>query len=175
MSDWTRRAYNATTDEDAIVFLWLKSYAHAKTNRQKGANKDASPAERKYWRKHAPIVETLLKGAETVVLCDPERSVVTAAGPPVIWAYACFTGDVVHYVGVKRIYAKAGFGPEMVADLLGDRLTRPCEYSHELVEMIPVRDKDGVFAPPCGVTTPSMWSHDDWWLARELVGGARAA
>lgn len=175
MSDWTKRAYNAATDEDAIVFLWLKSYAHTRELVELGANRDGSDAERRYWREHAPIVETLLKGAETLVLCDPERSVVTPAGPPVIWAYACCTGDVVHYVGVKRMYA-AEFGAEMVADLLGERLERPCTYTHDLVEMRPVRDRrTGEERVPCGVRVPPLWRKDAWWLARQMVGGARAA
>lgn len=176
MTEWIKRPYNAATDEDAIIFLWLKSFAHSRPNVARGAHRDGTDAERRYWREHAPIVETLLKGAETVVLCDPERTVVTPAGPPVIWAYACFTGDVVHYVGVKRLYATAGFGPDMVAELLGGRLERPCGYTHDLVEMRAVRDRrTGEERVPCGVRIPSTWHEDGWWLARELVGGARAA
>lgn len=175
MTDWTRRPYDSATDEDAVVFLWLKSFAHSRPNVARGAHRDGTDAERRYWREHAPIIETLLKGAETVVLCDPERAVTTAAGPPVIWAYACFTGDVIHYVGVKRMYA-AEFGADMVADLLGSRLERPCAYTHDLVEMRAVHDRrTNTERVPCGVRVPASWYEDRWWLARELVGGARAA
>lgn len=176
VSDWTRRAYDPRTDEDAIVYLWLKSFAHARENVQRGAHRDASIAEHTYWHEHVLVVERLLDVAETVVLCDPERCTVTAAGPAVLMAFACFTDDVVHYVSVKRRYAREGFGPEMVADLLGERLERPCLYTHELTEMRPGVDLKGQMRAQCGVAVPPSWrAADPYWLAREFAGGARVA
>lgn len=178
MSDWVKRPYDRATDEDGVVFLWLKSYAHTRENVARGANRDGSESERRYWREHAPIVECLLHSgvASTEVLCDPARVRASSEGPPVIMAFACTTGDVVHYVSVKRAYAREGFGPEMVSDLLGDRLERACSYSHELVEMRAVRDRrSGVERVPCGLHVPTTWHPDAWWLSRHFVGGARAA
>lgn len=179
MSDlWVRRPYDSATDEDGVLYLWLKSYAHTRDLVEQGAHKDGSDAERRYWREHAPIVECILRSgiAATTVLCDPSRVHASADGPPVIMAFACTSGDVVHYVSVKRQYAREGFGPDMLAELLGDLLTKPCTYSHDLVEMRPVRDRrSGEMRVPCGVQIPSSWRKDAWWLSRLLIGGARAA
>lgn len=175
---WVQRPYDARTDEDAVLYLWLKSYAHSRPNVARGANRDGTDAERRYWREHAPIVECLLRSgiSETVVLCDPARVHASEAGPPVIMAFACTTGDVVHYVSVKRQYARDGFGPDMVADLLGGRESRACTFTHDLVEMRPVRNKQtGEVKAPCGVVVPLSWTEDSWWLSRQFVGGARAA
>lgn len=181
MSDlWTKRLYDPATDEDAVMYLWLKSYSHASLNVARGAHRDHTPAERKYWREHAPIVECLLQSgvAQTYVLCDParvhatevQRDGATHITPPVILAFACVSGDVVHYASVKRHYAREGFGPEMLRDLLGDRLDRVCSYTHELPEMRPAK-KGG--AAPSGLVMPAAWVFDPWWLSREFVGGAR--
>lgn len=175
MSDWVKRAYDPRTDEDGVVYLWLKSYAHTESNKLRGAHKDHSTHERAYWAEHAPVVEALLRRSTTHVLCDPERVYASEAGPPVFWAFACTEGDTVHYVSVKRRYAREGFGPEMVGDLLGDMLTRPCVTSHELVEMgseIPIRHR-GRVQPSSGVFIPKQWRHDPWWCYRREVGGAR--
>lgn len=176
MTDWRKRDYDPRTDEDAVVYLWLKSYAHASHNVAAGAHrdsgkKDENHPERRYWRAHAPVVESLLRQCTTHVLCDPERFD-GSNGPPGILAFACMDGDVIHYVSVKRDYARAGFGPEMLADLLGGRLSRACTYTHELVEMrAPSRNA----LPSSGVSVPSSWRADPWWLARALLGGARKA
>ena len=67
-----------------------------------------------------------------------------------------------HYVCVKRDIVRAGFGADIVRDLLGDRLERPCSFTHELVEMV-----DG----KCGVRVPRSWRWE-WslWLPRRLAG-----
>ncbi len=171
MTDWIKRPYDPKTDEDGIVYLWLKSYAHARHNVERGANRDSSDAERRYWREHAPVVELLLKCAQTDVLCDPERVHASDAGPPVILAFACYSDDAVHYVSVKRQYARAGFGAEMVRELLGDRLTKSMGFTHELVEMTPKR-RDA--APAVGVAVPDRWYDDRHWVTRQFIG-VRAA
>lgn len=170
MSDWLKRPYERE-DEDGLVYLWLKSYAHAKRNVDAGANKDGSAAERKYWREHAPIVEFLLRNAQTELLVDPERAHASSAGPAVIMAFACTTDDVVHYACVKRKYAREGFGPDMLRDLLGGRLNASCVHTHELPEMMPRFGER--LGPSSGVLLPVAWTYDPWWLTRQLVGGAR--
>lgn len=167
---WVKRRAEAD-DESALVYLWLKGYAHARRNVARGANRDGSDAERLYWREHAPIVEFLLRKAEVTVLCDPARAEASSAGPAVIFAFACTSGDVVHWIGVKRLYAREGYGPDMVRELLGERLQRPCTFTHELAEMRPNPTRPA----PCGVALPASWTEDPWWLSRQLLGGARAA
>ena len=157
MSDWVKRAYNPETDENAVVYLWLKSYARAHVNAAKGAHVTRSPAELAYWRRHAPIVECLLRVGKTDVLCDPER----VNGVPVIYAFACSSPDAVHYAVVKRDYEAAGLAGDMFADLFGSSLKNPMGYTHDLVGM-----KGHV---------PSSWYDDRWWLSRQFVGGERAA
>jgi len=177
VSDWVKRAYDPRTDEDGVVYLWLKSYAHTERNIARGAHKDHSIAENAYWREHAPIVESILRRATTTVLCDPDRVHASEAGPPVFWAFACTEGSVVHYVSVKRRYAREGFGPEMLEDLLGPMLKQACTTSHELVEMgseIPARHRDRM-KPAVGVMVPGQWRHDPWFCYRREVGGARKA
>lgn len=124
MSDpWVIRAYDPVTDENGVVYLWLKSFAHSSFGRVRGAHVDGSDGERAYWAAHKEIVLRLLSHAETKVLCDPED-------PLVIWAFACAKGDVVHYAVVKRKFRE--FSGEMFRALLGDRFDRPCMYTHEL-------------------------------------------
>lgn len=168
---WVKRRYEPE-DEDGIVYLWLKSYAHARVNTATGAHIDASPAERTYWAEHAFVVERLLRTSKVELLCDPQRPYASAAGPAIIYAFACTDGpDVVHYLCVKRNYAREGFGPDMVADLLGDRLKRPCVYTHELPEMRATKDRSA----SCGVALPMNWRHDPWWCARMWSESERAA
>lgn len=168
---WVKRRATSE-DEDGLVYLWLKSYAHSPENIIRGAHKDHSPAEIAYWAEHAPIVEALIRSATTEVLCDPQRVHATSAGPAQIYAFACTTGDVVHWVGVKRKYARdpelKDLCVDMVRDLLGERLERACTYSHELVEM-GWPNKPG----KCGTAIPRGWRLDRWWVARQMLGGAR--
>ncbi len=162
--EWTKRSYaprtdEAAGDEDGVVYLWLKAYAHSRFGRVRGASKDSSAAERKYWREQAPVVEYLLRNAETLVACDPSR-------PDVIWAFACMTGDVVHFFAVKRSVVETvgeEFAGELLRDLLGDRLTRDCGMTHEM----PWR--------ACGLPMPArsdgkpLWYLDTTWFGRQLL------
>lgn len=177
--EWLKRPYIAAEDEGAIVPLWCKSYMRSCEGVDRGAHKPLlrgdegaqSPAVRAavrtMWAEQAPLVEALLAApwATTEVVCDPERPVTTAEGPAVIWGFACTSGDVVHYVCVKRNIAKE-LGADIVRDLLGDRLERPCSFTHELVEM-----RTGA----CGVRLPRSWGWDSLWLPRRLAGLRRVA
>ncbi len=171
-TDWLKRA-SLPEDEDALVFLWCTSYMRSLEGEERGAylrhgsesNQKAVPevreARRELWAEQAPLVEVLLAKCTVEVVCDPERPVAGPDGPAVLWGFACTSGDVVHYVCVKRNVVKAGFGADIVRDLLGSRLQRPCWFTHDLVEM-----RTGA----CGVRLPGLWGWDSLWLARWLVG-----
>ncbi len=118
---WTIRKYDQTTDENGAIYLYLKSFAHSSYGRARGAHVDGSDAERTYWEDHRGVMLHILKTADTTVICDPEE-------PSVIWAVASTRGDTVFYALVKRKFKE--FAPEMFAALLGDRLERPCTYTH---------------------------------------------
>ncbi len=177
MSEWIKRPYVPADDENALVSLWCSSYmrscegidrgAYNPRAREGGADTSAvREAVRKMWAEQAPLVEVLLANADVEVVCDPERPRASAAGPAIIWGFACTSGDVVHYVCVKRPMNTA-IGRELVEDLLGDRLKRPCTFTHELVEMRP--DALGT-SRSCGVALPRSWGWDSLWLPRRLVG-----
>ncbi len=120
---WIVRPYNPARDEDGVVYLWIKSFAHSGFGRAQGAHIDGSDAERAYWAQHRPVVMKLLEHADTQVLCDPEDD-------GVIWAFACAKGPVVHYAVVKRKFRD--FAGDMFKALLGDRYDTPCMYTHDL-------------------------------------------
>lgn len=162
-ADWIKRPYDAAEDERALVYLWLKSYAHSSYGVARGAHVDASPEEVAYWREQAPVVEALLRSADVEVICDPDRAVPSEAGPAVIWGFACTSGDVVHMVVVKRSVARAGLAQDIVRDLLGSRLERACGMTHELVELRKI------------LGVPRQWYVDSTWLGRALIGARRAA
>lgn len=174
--EWTKRKYVPSEDEDALVYLWTKSYERSEEGKARGAfvpgpdsprdNPAIRAASRAMWAEQAPLVEVLLRSVDVEVICDPARPLRTAEGPAVIWAFAATTGDVVHYVCVKRDIAKV-IGADIVRDLLGSRLERPCTFTHQLVEMLP---PDRYSGPPCGVRVPRNWGWDSLWLPRRLVG-----
>lgn len=144
---WSKRAYDPRTDENALVYLWLKSFAHSSYGVAAGAHRDASTAELAYWARHRLVVMPLLESCTVEILCDPED-------PNVIWAFAATKGNVVHYVCVKRTFHKEGVSADMVRDLLGDRLTRPCLCSHELPEL-----------RQAGLDWPTAWTLDPYAVA----------
>lgn len=162
VTDWIKRRA-VREDESAIVYLWLKSYAHSAYGKSRGAQFDAALTERAYWREHAPVVEWLLDNADVEVLCDPEHAEHREGDPAVIWAFACTSGDTVHYVCVKRSAVQAGFAAEMVRDLLGDRLDRAVGCTHEIPDL-----RRGVYGQP------PRWYPDTLFFARSFIP-ARAA
>ena len=139
---WIIRSYNPDIDENGIVFLWLKSFAHSGFGRAQGAHVDGSDAERAYWATHKEIVLRLLAHAETRVLCDAEE-------PAVIWAFACVkpgTPDVYHYAVVKRRFRDES--EAMFRALLGGMLDKPALYTH---------DPAGT-----GLQVPRSWVHNPY-------------
>lgn len=166
MSDeWTKRAYIPEQDLDALVYLWCKSYAHSPYGIARGAHLTHTPQELAYWDEQEPVVKRLLATADVAVVCDPERVHRSSAGPAVIWAFAATSGDVVHYVCVKRKIAPI-LGADIVRDLLGSRLERACGFTHDLVEM-----RNGA----CGVRLPRNWFSDSTQPTRMIVGRRMAA
>ncbi len=181
--EWKKRAFIADEDQDVVVSQWCSSYLrgregvargaflpHAKVSETQslGSVREASLA---LWADQEPLVRGLIAspGVRIEVVCDPERARRSEAGPAVVWAFAATSGDVVHYVSVKRKVAPL-LGADMVRDLLGSRLDRPCWFTHELVEM-----RTG----SCGQRLPQSWSWDSLFIARlfarEGVGARRAA
>jgi hypothetical protein len=181
MSEWVKRPYIASEDLDALVYLWCTSYLRSREGIARGAyvpHGSAAETNRRaevreavmdMWADQEPLVRALLDGSDVMVACDPARPRRTEEGPAVIWAFAATSGDVVHYVCVKRKLA-ALIGADMVRDLLGSRLDRPCTFTHDLVEM-----RTG----SCGVRLPESWGWDSLFLARmfarQAVGARRAA
>lgn len=171
VSDWVKRR-SVPEDEDALVYLWLKSFAHARHNTARGAHFERSDDELDFWDSHAPIVEWLLrsKGTETWVLCQPGRDVHAEGKPAVIYGFSCVgPGDVVHAHVIKRKYAE--FASDMSRSLLGDRLERAQVMSHELPEMRERRDPtNGTrLVPRCGVSVPPRWVYDPYWLTKQFL------
>lgn len=151
-SGWTVRLAQPA-DEDGLVYLWLKSFAHSRYGKSLGAEVDASPGEMAYWREHRTIVMRLLREAETRLIVDPED-------PGVFWGFACCSGDVVHYVLAKRRFHREGMSASMFRELLGERLGKAASFTHELVEF---KRAEVVKA---GLSVPSKWVYDPYWLAR---------
>lgn len=167
MSDWIRRPYNREWDEDAIAYLWLKSYCHSRAGLRAGAHVDASPEELVFLDAHRPIVEWLLGNAKTEVLCDPDRSEPSEAGPPIVWAFACTSGnDVIHYALAKRSAVKARLSGDMLRDLLGDKLDKACVYTFDQVEMSERK------CQLHGIQRPTLWRPDPTWLVVNILKAA---
>lgn len=136
--------------------MWLKSYAHSSDMRELGleqASVDGHPDEIRHWKIHQPIVTALIRGASIRVACDPERSTYEPGSPAVIWAWACLSGDVVHYVGIKRSASKAGLAADLVRDLLGERLDGAQRTTFDLVDMARLK------------LVPPQWRRDRGWLS----------
>jgi hypothetical protein len=167
--DWAKRAY-APSDEDACVYLWLKSYAHSSYGKARGAHRQFTDAERAYWAEQAPIVESLIRHATVEIICDPDE-------PNVIWAFVAFSpakekrDDVVHMIVVKRSVVKAGFAAEIVGDLLGSLASKPCAMTHEIPDFRPRKNAaTGKLEPgPCGLWLPRGWYNDHTWLVRQAM------
>lgn len=155
------RPYEPSSDEDGVVYLWLKSFAHSRYGRALGAHVPRSEAELRYWAEHRQVVMRLLTEAQTLVVCDPEAE-------SVIWGFATTQPEVVHYVSCKRSFHREGLSVEMIRQLLGPLLGKPCVMTHELVELCreELRGK---------LSIPSTWRHDPYWLARAWGGPSQAS
>lgn len=154
-ADWVVRPYEAA-DENCVVSMWLKSYAHAREVIETGlrhAAEDGHAEEIRFWKIHQPIVMGLLERASLVVACDPSRSTYEGGRPAVIWAWACVSGETVHWVAVKRSAIQAGLGPDLVRAVLGDRLDKPQSTTFELTDLRRLQ------------MVPKTWLRDRGWLS----------
>ncbi len=136
--------------------MWLKGYSKSREVHETGLEKASEPGHRdqiRFWKIHQPIVMGVLAEADVVVACDPQRSNYEPGQPAVIWAWACMTGDVVHWVAVKRTAVEAGLGEDLVRALLGDRLEREQRTTFEMVDMARLR------------LIPKNWKRDRGWLS----------
>lgn len=153
-AEWTVRDF-LPDDENCVVSTWLKSYAHAREVRGgdfPSANIDGHPDEIRFWRVHQPIVEALTRFGQVRVVCDPNRATYDN-GPAVVWAWSCTSEDTVHWVCVKRSVVRAGFGEDIVRDLLGERLERPQQTTFELVDLAKLK------------MVPEDWFRATHWLS----------
>lgn len=153
---WIVRDY-VPEDEACVVSTWLKGYAHAKEiagiPSMREAREDAHANEVYFWQVHQPIVTSLVSPSTVRVVCDPRRSTYEPGAPAVIWAWACMSGDTIHWVMVKRSAVKAGLGEDLVRAMLGDRLEREQRTTFELVDMSRLK------------MIPAFWRRDRGWLS----------
>jgi len=145
MTAWLRRPYDQSTDEDGVVFLFLKSYAKARAR--------VEPAEpRDIWERHHSVVMFLLARARVEVLCDP-------VSPEVIWAFAATGPGVVHYAVIKRPWRDMRV--QMLADLLREHIGVTSRVTHACPDLAAL---DG------GMTKD--WVGDPYLLTRMAFGEA---
>lgn len=145
-----------SADESFVVYSWLKSYAHSRYGKARGADVDASPEELRYWAEHQPIVLGLIASSDVVIACDREA-------PHVVWGWACTQGDTVHYVLCKRSVHQAKLSADIYRALLGERLKRPCGYTHQLVDFARAELRHA------GVLVPGDWFADTTWAMRRAA------
>lgn len=155
MSDWTIRP-GVRDDENCIAQMWHFQLCHGSEAERFGAPGAAvknSRAEQRFWEENEPIVTGLLRSANVLVACDPERSTYEPSRPAIIWAWAV-TGadDWVYGVGIKRSAVRARIAEDIVRDLLGDRLDR---HQRTVLELLDMRGLHMI---------PSNWSKDDDWM-----------
>lgn len=135
MTEWVKRPFNRETDTAAVLYTWIRSYARSAYGTSVGAHHGLSKASDEFWEAHRAMILKLMATSDIEVICDPERSEATAAGPPVIWSWAAYKDRTIHYVLVKKSVRRAGLAEDMILDLLGDKLTTPCWYTFEPVEL----------------------------------------
>lgn len=136
--------------------MWLKSQMHARDTLESGlsqAHVDGHPDEIRAWKILQPIVTCLVRQAEVIVACDPERSTYEPGLPAVIWGWAVTEAETVHGVGIKRSVVRAGLGEDLARDLLGERLTTPQRTTFELVDLAKLK------------LIPKEWRRDRGWLS----------
>lgn len=155
VNEWVVRPYEAD-DESCVVSMWLKAYARSREVVDTGLAKAGELGHRdqiRFWKIHQPIVMGILAESQVLVACDPSRVHAEPGQPAVIWAWACISGDTVHWVGVKRSAVDAGLGEDLVKALLGDRLEREQQTTFEMTDLSRLR------------MIPKAWKRDRGWLS----------
>lgn len=178
MTPFILRPLEGRDDEDFVVPSWINSFARSTYGVQRGAHiPQAIPGYAKrpteadwnaFWQEQQPIVESLVRSEGVMLAVD-------AKDPGTIWGWACTSGDTVHNVLVKRSVHRisaekderhiwrvtTGLSGDIYRALLGDRLTRACGYTFDLVD---IRRRELVVQ---GVSLPSKWFCDSTWFARQ--------
>jgi len=126
-------------------------------------NQETVDKQRAFLESHRPIWNWLLANAEVLLAVDrlnPHTS---------IWAWAVTSGpDVIHAIGVKRDMIAAGFGRELVDDLIGERMQRFQVATLELPQMRANRRGWKASKDLLGFDRPKEWSLDPTWLITRM-------
>lgn len=165
MSDWLKRPYDPATDEDGVVYTWLRSYARSRYGMSLGAHRPNTDEAREFWDEHRPLVLDLIARSTITIACDP-------GAPAVIWGWVAIEGPWLHYVFVKRNVVRAGIGVDIVRDLLGELVKKPMAYTLEQVEMWGLRRdhierRDKFASGADGIDFPPQWYPDFTYFARK--------
>lgn len=177
---WLKRPYEPR-DEDAIVYLWLKSFSGSRY----GSSVDASAARSiydleaikagEYRRHHGRFHEddsALVSTAERaradasemaywarhrlIVMRLIETATIEVLCDPqdtsIIWAFACTEPWVVHMCVVKRRFKE--LRKMMVVGLIADHLRSACRFTHEMPDL------KATF-----IDAPDGWVFDPYLLA----------
>ena len=143
------------SDREFVGYHWACSYAkswlaqHTRVDRSDAAR---DTERRRFVEQERPRIEWHLSRLQDTVtlLVDREHA-------DIIYGFACATGDVVHYAMVKRDVARLehNLNRKLFKMMLGDRLTRPCAYTSQLVDM------------EMAQVLPRYWYIDGGWYFRE--------
>lgn len=148
--------------------MWLRQLCHGQDARSlgmKAASQRGSDEQVEFWEQHQPIITALIRTADVVVACDPERSTYEPGSPAVVWGWVVSRGDVVYGAGIKRSVTRAGLGRDLAQDLLGEHLTQPRRTVFDLVDLSSLR------------IIPSTWRRERGWasslrqLSERVIGG----
>ncbi len=137
--------------------MWLRQLRtghEAKTHSSREARVRGSEALAEWWEVHQPIITALVRTADVVVACDPERVHYAPGAPAVLWGWSVCSGDIVYGLGIKRSVTKASreMACEIAADVLGNRLTQHQRTVMELVDL----HRLGLI--------PAFWGRERGWI-----------
>lgn len=157
MSDWTLRPAVAE-DEDCIASMWLRQLCSGQDAKAAGmtlAREPGSASQIEYWEVHQPIVTGLIRGADVLVACDPERSTYEPGAPAVIWAWAVTHGDIVYGFGIKRRIVREArdVAKDLTREVLAGALDRPMRTVLDLVDLAGLR------------LIPPTWKRERGWAS----------
>lgn len=143
------RAYEPD-DEDLIVHSWLSSYRNARTWKRwfgrSPTTKEPVVRELPYflnrplwWDRYKPTIEHIISQAPITICCVKDT-------PEIVCGWRVGDEKVLHYVLVKRSYAK--FRADILHKLMAGFIDQPVVYTHELLEI------------PEWPTVPAAWTFD---------------
>lgn len=173
MSDreWLLRPYDASTDEDGLMYLLGMNYCRSSAAKRAGVQAtneptapDAAARQRVFLNDCRPVWRWLLESAETLVAVDAESPETS------IWGWMITSGpEVLHAIGCKRSIIEAGLCQELVLDMLGERWTTPQVMTLELPQMREGRPGWPPKKEWFNFARPAQWVLDPCWLARHMA------